>query len=374
MTSEHPPAPPNQRPPLVYEAGRWRDTQRETEYQRPIRTLWLDASDLSVHVSSTEDQPKVYVRGFCKVSARYRSVVSSMRDARISTDTFSLTVHPIGTDFAAEADRSFWNEYGVDPKTVAPDDGYRGYVKHALADAPPTAVLAFSPADLETGRTDDWFVEINLPPQTLEALVEAIRNRRVGKPYIGLKFVNLYVDDFHAPLSVDVNWFLPPSGWLYTYDSDDSAKGWVKSFGWSDDDRDDRARVSLKTSPDTQTDPITPSKTREIAFYRLHRLIERGYGLTSGGTHGLQSVCLKHPRKRDRYPALTLHPDGLLVGGCFGSMDTELEIQPESQQEFNEFATAVLRPSWMDRNRGLFYGLIVGNTILAIGMGWLLSH
>jgi hypothetical protein len=282
METNGPSAETAKKMPLRWQSGRWYDDARGDEYQLPIRTLWIEGHDLVVSMNASQasgDQNKLApvipaVSGRAVVDKRDQSAsaICLMGDDKQHTRMLPLSIRQLPEAAATAAMVS--REEGRRSEAVDDDQSYESVLTRAVASYPiPTAYLGFVEADWEIGSHDNWYVEVYVGEEIFSALVEAIRADRAHHLYIGLKFANLYVTDFHAPPAVGVRWYLPPSPNSSRYDS---AKGIVTRIGWREnagppekaDRREDAPpKLDLPDQKDqsVQSDLVVANAHREAA-------------------------------------------------------------------------------------------------------------
>jgi hypothetical protein len=149
----------------------------------------------------------------------------------------------------------------------ASEDAYSDYMARVMKATNVTANLGFTKSDWEIGNKDDWWIEFYLGGETFDALVEAVRQNRAHHVWIGSKWLNLYVTDFHAPPSVGVRWYLPPS---HHKDWSDTGYGYLSSVSWSEtpivlsDEEESRSESAASTETPEKPD-LTALALREQA-------------------------------------------------------------------------------------------------------------
>lgn len=219
-------------PDFRWEGGKW--VNGDTVYQIPIRTFWLIADDLSIKAGAREGYGDARERlesfrlisGTCQIDQRHPfSQVSMMGEPERRTRSFTLSIRPNPKD----SETRIPPEEGISWK---PAESYEKHMVQALSYRVPTAHLGFIAADWEIGNIDDWFVETYLRTDLFNDLVSLVRERVVCNLSIGIKWVNLYVTDYHAPPSVDVSWYLPPP--RPEGSSGETAIGFVTQITWEE--------------------------------------------------------------------------------------------------------------------------------------------
>lgn len=222
----------SEREAVKWEKGRWIDSPNNREYRVPIRTLWLRANNLSVGVcarssstdgyKSTRLQASIFGNGRLDGQSAGLSVIGNRK---LRTRHFSLSLRKFDRHkpSANLAERRLSKEEPIDDAGT-----YKAHLNRIVGDKTITACLGFLREDWETENRDDWFVEIYVACESFERLIDGIRQQKISEILLGVDFLNLYVTDYHAPPSVEVEWFLPQS----EFGECDSGIGFLTHISW----------------------------------------------------------------------------------------------------------------------------------------------
>jgi hypothetical protein len=166
----------------------------KTTFEKPIRTFYVSVTDLRVledlsTVNNHNLDFRVVLRGQCYLDDRGIGIIGSNGIER----KFSIVIK------------------GSDEDTQKRDEVEHSK-KHNIFDPLPKtrSYVGFSKADWEIGNKDDWYVEVFIPHQAINKLVEHVRAGRLNVLSVGLDLEDAYTDSYHAPPSVPVAWYLKP--------------------------------------------------------------------------------------------------------------------------------------------------------------------
>jgi hypothetical protein len=136
------------------------------------------------------------------------SAVRASRDNDASQETkeFALTIR---SDESAKRDWEWHKANDVDRNDGStPELRLIGLIKEKLSEAPPTAILSFTPEDWEFGNKAEWWIECKVPPAVLNQLESEIIAQRARDLHVGITWVAGLVNDEHAPPSIPTTWGL----------------------------------------------------------------------------------------------------------------------------------------------------------------------
>ncbi len=153
----------------------------------------------------------------------------------------------------------------------------------------PTLFLGVREADWEQGwESDMWWLECHVPQVIFDALAEDIIADRCRSPTLRTELTPTLVDEWYAPLGVDVN-----VGILKMGKSGYFARGWVDSLSWGVGSKSQSETVARPSEAEEESDtdilPSTvpraaasnPSSSAEVAaeVVQLAKGVRRGFGL-----------------------------------------------------------------------------------------------
>ncbi len=196
----------NKRTVLIEEQGAKLVHDGKTYEPELIRRLWLTAHELKVGWSEDYDQNPgdKDMEGIKETLKALRPPAEGKRGTYISglvklaKKTETLTVIGDSTNSARSINLSL--------KPVALELHKTSTGRNAA-----TVVLGFTKADWEIGNSDQWWIELYVPKETFAALGRSIRSGYLESLSIGLGFAEqIYTDDWLAPPSVGISWFLRP--------------------------------------------------------------------------------------------------------------------------------------------------------------------
>ena len=115
------------------------------------------------------------------------------------------------------------------------------------------------------------------------------------------------------------------------------------------------------------------SDDRDSSFYRLHRLVGRGYKAKLGDLYWTDTIILEHPN--DGQP-LYLYEDATIFASYYLhsannllTEKVELRIKPEDREEFVRFLAGIPSPSILIRWKELIAVIILfGSLAIAISL------
>jgi hypothetical protein len=211
-------------------------------FRKPIRTFWVLATELSVAegLSAINNHDAVLqetLRGKCYLDDGGIGVIGKKAQQR----ELSLNINGV-------EERHSLNEESEPAEKLSVFDGL-----------PNTrACVGFNGSDWELGTRDDWFVDIGIPRQALNKLVEHVRAGRVNVLSIGLDLNEIYTNSYHAPPSCLVSWYLKPDkyGSPATY-------GRVRSLLFSEKSRSLELPEFRKSRLYNEEDAEQPQETEE---------------------------------------------------------------------------------------------------------------
>jgi hypothetical protein len=101
---------------------------------------------------------------------------------------------------------------------------------------PWSAIVGFSPGDWEFASKDEWFLEISLPREALDRMVEAYRMGELKRLVVG-GYMSFWTPDYerHTPIGYGMSiYLLPDMRWGESSVSPGNACGEIDSIRWSD--------------------------------------------------------------------------------------------------------------------------------------------
>ncbi|WP_143322752.1 hypothetical protein [Candidimonas nitroreducens] len=174
------------------ESIEWTDQNgRQRKVRRAIRTFWVEATELQICASSTSyedeldlDNPmQISLQGKAKLEDRSIEIIG---DHESRADLISIRLqHAIG-------DRHEWIF----------KDAPNGIIRQVI--------LGYNAANWEIGNDSEWFVEISLGEDQIKILKTAVQNRSLSELKIGLYIPELYAEEWYAPPSAKIEWFILP--------------------------------------------------------------------------------------------------------------------------------------------------------------------
>lgn len=175
----------------------------EHKYRQPIRTLKVEALSLFLADNygtadvegDMQPSPTRVINGVGRIDDGPLSVIG---DPERSTNTVSLSIRP---------------RTAVKHRELVAKQS--GQTKDAdTADVPNTAadvILGFNAGDWEIGNDDDWWLAVDVSEEVFSSLVSGIQRQQVAQLSIGVRLNNIFTDEYYAPPSMRVKWFLRPA-------------------------------------------------------------------------------------------------------------------------------------------------------------------
>lgn len=195
-----------------------------------IRTIWLDATELSSRRVFTEKADKKYgydthsLRGIAKLNKDSLGIIG---DKRATIREVPFTIRSLSHEDITNKINLEWS-----------------------------VSIGFYAGDWEIDDSDTWFVEIHIPPSDFNELLEIYKLGRIAKLSFGIQ-ADLYVRDYdiYTPPSGRVTWYLRPDNDGNT-NFPELATGKLTSLIWDEPTQKIDMYESLQATPEADEDSI----------------------------------------------------------------------------------------------------------------------